>query len=125
MKFHNTDNQSHINFVNALLGSLILTILAFILRYFFQPNLVDKFPLLFFIFSAMGITSVFGVRFGILSLLSGLVLAYYFFTPPFNSFGIPDIAHMTYLLGKFLFGTILVFVFSWCKQDAMSFIDNH
>lgn len=125
MKSHNTDNQSYVDFINALLGSLILTILAFILRYFFQPYLADKLPLLFFIFSAMGITSFFSLRFGLISLLSGLFLAYYFFTPPFNSFEIPDMEHMAYLLGKFFLGIILVFVFAWFKQDAKNFIDGH
>ncbi|QWD99515.1 DUF4118 domain-containing protein [Polynucleobacter sp. JS-Mosq-20-D10] len=77
----------------ALLGTLA----AFFMRYQFHPLMQAQFPILFFLFNTVFIAYRFGWKPATMSAIIGMVLAYYFFIPPYNSFEIPtmiDVLHL-------------------------------
>ena len=71
----------------ALLGTLA----AFFMRYQFHPLMQAQFPILFFLFNTTLISYKFGWKPATMSAIIGMVLAYYFFIPPFNSFELPTL----------------------------------
>jgi len=64
-------------------------LLAFSLRLELSPLLTDQLPLVFFIINSVIITHLFGLAAGFSALISGAALSYYFFVPPYNSWGAP------------------------------------
>ena len=69
----------------ALLGTLI----AFLLRYLLHPLLENQFPTLFFLFNTIFISYKFGWKPALMSAILGVIIAFYFFIPPYNSFELP------------------------------------
>jgi K+-sensing histidine kinase KdpD len=88
-------------YVYALLG----TSAAFFMRYQFHPLMQAQFPILFFLFNTTLIAYKFGWKPATMSAIIGLVLAYYFFIPPFNSFQVPT---MLDVLNLFIYSILFV-----------------
>lgn len=91
----------------ALLGTLA----AFFMRYQFHPLLQAQFPILFFLFNTTLIVYKFGWKPALMSAVIGMVLAYYFFIPPFDSFELPTPTDIFSLnIYAILFGTIIYLI---------------
>jgi K+-sensing histidine kinase KdpD len=91
----------------ALLGTLA----AFFVRYQFHPVMQTQFPILFFLFNTTLIVYKVGWKPATMSAIIGLLLAYYFFIPPFSSFEIPTIFDLLNLLVySILFITVIYLI---------------
>ena len=91
----------------ALLGTLA----AFFVRYQFHPFMQAQFPVLFFIFNTTLISYKFGWKPATISAIIGMLLAYYFFVPPFNSFELPTMLDVLYLIiYSVLFFTVIYLI---------------
>jgi K+-sensing histidine kinase KdpD len=94
-------------YVYALLG----TSAAFFMRYEFHSLMQAQFPILFFLFNTTLIAYKFGWKPATISAIIGMVLAYYFFIPPFNSFQLPTILDVLNLfIYSILFVTIIYLI---------------
>jgi K+-sensing histidine kinase KdpD len=91
----------------ALLGTLA----AFFMRYQFHPLMQAQLPILFFLFNTTLISYKFGWKPATISAIIGMVLAYYFFVPPFNSFELPTMLDVLYLIiYSVLFFTVIYLI---------------
>lgn len=91
----------------ALLGTLA----AFFMRYQFHPLMQSQFPVLFFLFNTTLISYKYGWKPAAMSGIIGMVLAYYFFIPPFNSFESPSMLDVVNLfIYLILFVTIIYLI---------------
>lgn len=91
----------------ALLG----TIAAFFMRYQFHPLMQAQFPMLFFLFNTILIAYKFGWKPASMSAVIGIMFAYYFFIPPFNSFELPGAIDLLDLsIDSILFVTIIYLI---------------
>ena len=79
------------------------TLTALFVRYELHPLLQAQFPVLFFLFNSTLIAYRFGWKAASFSAILGLVFAYYFFIPPFNSFELPTLLD---LLNLVVFGIL-------------------
>lgn len=94
-------------YVYTLLGTLA----AFFMRYQFHPILKTQFPILFFLFNTTIVAYKLGWRPATFSTILGMVLAYYFFIPPFNSFEIPTMLDFLNLfIYSVLFFTVIYLI---------------
>ena len=88
--------------------ALFATVIAFFVRYKLHPIMQAQLPVLFFLLSSTLIVYKWGWRPAALSSILGVVLAYYFFIPPFNSFDMPsNFDLLNLLLYVILFSTII------------------
>lgn len=69
--------------------AILATVAAFFVRYELHPVMQTQFPVLFFLLNSTLIAYKLGWKPAALSALLGLVLAYYFFIPPYDSFELP------------------------------------
>jgi K+-sensing histidine kinase KdpD len=69
--------------------ALIGTAAAFFVRYELHPIMQSQFPVLFFLFNTTLIAYKLGFKPASMSAFIGILLSYYFFIPPFNSFELP------------------------------------
>ena len=91
----------------ALLGTLT----AFFIRYQFHPLMQSQFPILFFLFNTTLIAYKFGWKPASMSAIIGMILAYYFFIPPFNSFELPTLLDILNLsIYSLLFITVIYLI---------------
>ncbi|MBU3581362.1 DUF4118 domain-containing protein [Polynucleobacter sp. AP-Capit-er-40B-B4] len=91
----------------ALLGTLA----AFFMRYQFHPLMQAQFPILFFLFNTTLIVYKFGWKPASMSAIIGMILAYYFFIPPFNSFELPSLLDILNLsIYSLLFITVIYLI---------------
>jgi K+-sensing histidine kinase KdpD len=87
------------------------TLTALFVRYELHPLLQAQFPVLFFLFNSTLIAYKFGWKAASFSAILGLVFAYYFFIPPFNSFELPtflDLLNLVFF--GILFFTIIYLI---------------
>ena len=90
---------------------LIGTLAAFFMRYQFHPLMQTQFPTVFFLLNSTLIAYKFGWKPAIMSSIIGMILAYYFFIPPFNSFEIPTTLDVLNLfVYSILFVTIIYLI---------------
>ena len=87
--------------------TLLGTLAAFFMRYQFHPLMQAQFPILFFLFNTTLISYKFGWKPATLSAIIGMILAYYFFIPPFNTFQLPTLLDA---LNLFIYSTLFVTV---------------
>ena len=91
----------------AMLGTLA----AFFMRYQFHPLMQAQFPILFFLFNTTLIAYKFGWKPASMSAIIGMILAYYFFIPPFNSFELPTLLDILNLsIYSLLFITVIYLI---------------
>ena len=91
----------------AMLG----TCAAFFMRYQFHPLMQAQFPILFFLFNTTLIAYKFGWKPASMSAIIGMILAYYFFIPPFNSFELPTLLDILNLsIYSLLFITVIYLI---------------
>ena len=91
----------------AMLGTLA----AFFMRYQFHPFMQAQFPILFFLFNTTLIAYKFGWKPASMSAIIGMILAYYFFIPPFNSFELPTLLDILNLsIYSLLFFTVIYLI---------------
>jgi K+-sensing histidine kinase KdpD len=91
--------------------ALIGTATAFFMRYQFHPILQAQFPILFFLFNTTLISYKYGWKPATISAILGLILAYYFFIPPFNSFELPTFFDfLNILIFAILFFTVIFLI---------------
>jgi len=89
------------------LFALLGTLAAFLIRYELHPVLQAQFPILFFVFNSTLIAYKFGWKPAVISALTGMLFAYYFFIPPFNSFELPTIFD---LLNLMIFSSLFIMI---------------
>jgi K+-sensing histidine kinase KdpD len=63
---------------------------AFFVRYELHPYMQSQFPVLFFLFNTTLTAYKLGWKPATMSAIVGILLSYYFFIPPFNSFELPS-----------------------------------
>ena len=97
----------------ALLG----TAAAFFVRYELHPIMNSQLPILFFILNTTLIAYRLGWRPASISAALGLVLAYYFFIPPFNSFELPTALDMLNLLIYFILFFTIIFLIEKLQRE--------
>jgi len=91
--------------------ALIATGAAFFVRYELHPTMQNQLPVLFFIYNTILIAYKLGWKPAALSSILGIILAYYFFIPPFNSFELPSSADLVNLISySALFITIIYLI---------------
>ena len=100
-------------------------LLAFFIRLELAPILVDKLPLAFFIINAVIVAHLLGLVAGFSALLTGAILSYYFFVPPYSSWGLPDFYHTTYFCTKFLLGSLVILIVVWAKDQTIEMWNHH
>jgi K+-sensing histidine kinase KdpD len=87
------------------------TFAAFFVRYELQPILQEQFPVIFFIFNTTIISYKLGWRPALMSGFLGVILAYYFFIPPLNSFELPTfLDFLNIVIYSILFLTIIFLI---------------
>jgi len=99
--------------------------LAFLIRLKLAPNLLDNLSLIFFIINSLIITHLFGLIEGFAALISGSLLSYYFFVPPFESWGMPDTYHLTSFFTKFIIASFFILLIVWIKEGMMEIWSHH
>lgn len=100
------DNNVY-SFVYALLG----TAGAFFMRHEFHPIFQSQFPVVFFLINTFLVTYKLGWRPGLLTAILGVLLAYYFFIPPYNSFDlISGFDLFSLVIYIFLFSMVIYFI---------------
>ncbi|WP_416350426.1 DUF4118 domain-containing protein [Polynucleobacter sp. JS-JIR-II-c23] len=100
-------------------------LIAFSLRFELSFILADRLPLAFFIINSLIITHLFGLVLGFSALIFGAILSYYFFVPPYESWGLPDSYHLSYFCIKFLIGSLLVLMVAWVKDQLRELWNHH
>jgi len=85
--------------------ALIATGAAFFVRYELHPIMQNQLPVLFFIFSTIFISYKLGWKPSVFSSILALILAFFFFIPPFNSFDLPSNAD---LLNLFIYSSLFI-----------------
>ena len=93
------------NTISGYLYSTTGLALAFIVRYQIHPYLGPNLPVLFFLFNVLVSAYKFGWKPASISAIASIILAYYFFIPPYNSFDLENpIDAANLLLYSCLFG---------------------
>jgi hypothetical protein len=91
MLLKNAKDWNNSSLLTRYLGALLVTGLAFAVRYMIHPYIEPYLPVQLFFLSTFVVSLIWGIGPGILSLLVGLVAGYYFFTRPYESFATPSI----------------------------------
>jgi PAS domain S-box-containing protein len=90
---------------------------ALALRYVLHPFMGGHFRFVFFWLAALLVCAYAGIRYGFFVAISGLVLAFYFFVPPYRSFSgleATDLASITvYLLNT----SMLLILVEWLQRS--------
>jgi PAS domain S-box-containing protein len=90
---------------------------ALALRYVLHPFMGEHFRFVFFWLAALLVCAYGGIRYGFFVAISGLVLAFYFFVPPYRSFSAleaTDLASITiYLLNT----SVLLILIEWLRRS--------
>jgi PAS domain-containing protein len=90
---------------------------ALALRAVLHPFMGEHFRFVFFWFAALLVCAYGGIRYGIFVAIAGLVLAFYFFVPPYGSFSgleATDLASITvYLLNT----SALLILIEWLRRS--------
>ena len=118
-------NKLYFAKVQATFIFISLIFFAFFIRLELAPVLLDKLPLAFFIINAMIISSHYGFVVGFSALTIGAILSYYFFVPPYSSWGIPDTYHLVYFSTKFFLGSLLILLVIWVKDQIVEIWNHH
>jgi K+-sensing histidine kinase KdpD len=71
------------------------------------------------------ITHLYGLVAGYSTLIVGAVISYYFFVPPYDSWGIPDAYHLIYFSTKFVIGSLLVLLVIWVNDQMKEIFSHH
>ena len=99
------------NTLQSYVYALIATGAAFFVRYELHPIMQTQLPVLFFIFSTIFISYKLGWKPSAFSSILALILAFFFFIPPFNSFDLPSNADLLNLfIYSSLFTTIIYLI---------------
>ena len=83
---------------SAYIYATVGTMAAFVIRYLFHPFLGSNFPTLFFLFNTLIISFNFGWKPAALSSVAAMVLAYYFFIPPYGTFDLENPMDALYIV---------------------------
>ena len=97
----------------ALLGTLA----AFFMRYQFHPLMQSQFPVLFFLFNSTLISYKYGWKPAAMSAIIGMVLAYYFFIPPFNSFESPSMLDVVNLFIYLILFVMIIYLIEKLQRE--------
>ena len=97
--------------------ALLATGAAFFVRYELHPIMQSQLPVLFFIFSSILISYKLGWKPAALGSILGVVLAYYSFIPPFNSFELPSAADTVNLVIYAILFTTLLFLIETLQRE--------
>lgn len=103
--------------------ALIGTAAAFFVRYELHPIMQSQFPVLFFLFNTTLIAYKLGFKPASISAFIGILLAYYFFIPPFNSFELPttiDLINLVIYL--IMFFTIIYLIEKLQRERYRAFL---
>lgn len=98
----------------AALGALAV---ALALRYFLDPFMGEHFRFVFFWLAALLVCAYAGIGYGFFVAISGLVLAFYFFVPPYRSFSVLERTDLASVTVYALNTSVLLFLIEWLQRS--------
>lgn len=97
--------------VESLVASVLAVALAFLIRFALHTYLDDGIPTFTFVIATIFIASRYGWRYGMLTLVTGFIIATYFFIKPYNTFDLPSEEDLYRMFYYFSVATLIVIVF--------------
>jgi len=96
------------------LGALLA---ALALRHVLHPFMGEHFRFVFFWFAALLVCAYGGIWYGLLVSIGGLVLAFYFFVPPYRSFSAVEVTDLASITIYLLNTTALLILIEWLQRS--------
>jgi PAS domain S-box-containing protein len=96
------------------LGALAV---ALALRYMLHPFMGGHFRFVFFWLAALLVCAYAGIRYGFFVAISGLVLAFYFFVPPYRSFSALEATDLAAITVYLLNTSVLLILIEWLQRS--------
>ena len=90
---------------------------ALALRYLLHPFMGGHFRFVFFWLAALLVGAYAGIRYGFFVAISGLVLAFYFFVPPYRSFSALDATDLASITVYLLNVASLLILIEWLQRS--------
>ena len=100
-----------------LLASLGALGAAFIVRYGLQPFLGEHFRFIFFSIAGLLVCAYAGIWYGLWVAIAGVVLGFYFFVQPYNSFGSIDTQDLSTITVQLLTTSVMLFLVEWLQRS--------
>jgi K+-sensing histidine kinase KdpD len=91
--------------------------IAFAIRYTLHPFLQSNLPMTFFILNTIAIALFYGFRPSLLTIVTSIPLAFFFFVPPFDSFDIPTAQDSFVFISYILIAFIAVAIVEWLQRE--------
>jgi PAS domain S-box-containing protein len=90
---------------------------ALALRHVLHPFMGEHFRFVFFWFAALLVCAHAGIRYGFFVAISGLVLAFYFFVPPYRSFSALEATDLASIIVYLLNTSLLLILIEWLQRS--------
>jgi PAS domain-containing protein len=90
---------------------------ALALRYVLHPFMGGHFRFVFFWLAALLVCAYAGIRYGFFVAISGLVLAFYFFVPPYRSFSALQASDLAAIIVYLLNTSVLLILIEWLQRS--------
>jgi len=90
---------------------------ALALRYALHPFMGEHFRFVFFWFAALLVGAYGGIWYGAFVAIGGLVLAFYFFVPPYRSFSVLDTSDLSSIIVYVLNTSALLLLVEWLQRS--------
>ena len=91
--------------------------MALVLRYALHPFMGEHFRFIFFSLGAVLVSAYSGIRYGLLVAIAGLVLGFYFFVQPYNSFSRIDAQDFNSIGVYLLTTSMMLFLVEWLQRS--------
>ena len=89
---------------------------ALVLRHVLHPFMGEHFRFVFFWLAALLVCAYGGIRYGIFVAVTGLVLAFYFFVPPYRSFSALEASDLASITVYLLNTSALLILIEWLRR---------
>jgi PAS domain S-box-containing protein len=96
------------------LGALAV---ALALRYALHPFMGEHFRFVFFWFAALLVGAYAGIGYGLFVAITGLVMAFYFFVPPYRSFSTLEATDLSSIIVYLLKTSALLVLIEWLQRS--------
>jgi PAS domain-containing protein len=90
---------------------------ALALRYVLHPFVGEHFRFVFFWFAALLVCAYAGIWYGLLVAIGGLVLAFYFFVPPYRTFSAFEASDLAVITVYLLNTSALLILIEWLQRS--------
>lgn len=103
--------------MDAAISSLLVLVVAFLVRYLLHPFLDDGIPTFTFLLATFFIAFRYGYKWALFELISGFLVATYFFVKPYNTFVLPVTEDLYRMFYFFTVALVVIFVFEKTNRD--------